>query len=90
MARRHDWSSVGRKGLRKLSQTNKRFLDLGSKEKNYNNTHKCQIKNCSQELRFLLVCNAVLKQWNNKIVLNPSVKANHLDITNQFIQVLFQ
>ena len=48
-----------------LCQTNKWLLDLG--KKNNNDTHKCQIKNCSQELRFLLVCNIVLKQ----IVLNP-------------------
>ena len=73
-----------------LCQTNKRLLDLGSKGKNSNGTHKRQIQNCSQELRFLLVCNALLKLRKNKIVLNPWVKANHLDITNQFIQVLFQ
>ena len=47
-----------------LCQTNKRLLDLGKK---ITMIHT----NCSQELRFLLVCNAVLKLRNNKIVLNP-------------------
>ena len=52
-----------------LCQTKKGLLDLRSKGKNNNNTHKCQIQICSQELRFLQVCNAVLKLRNNKI--NP-------------------